>query len=36
MRCLDQEIVLVMAEERAVNGFERIEDLVPDEGMARL
>jgi len=25
-----------MAEERAVNGFERIEDLVPDEGMARL
>ena len=36
IRGLGQEIVMEMAEERAPNGFDRIEDVIPNEEMARL
>lgn len=36
IRGLGQEIVMEMAEERAPNGFARIEDVIPNEEMARL
>ncbi len=36
IRGLGQEIVMEMAEERAPDGFERIEDVIPHEEMARL
>ncbi|MFM9970624.1 MAG: flavin-dependent oxidoreductase [Burkholderiales bacterium] len=36
IRGLGQEIVMEMAEERAPDGFERIEEVIPNEEMARL
>ena len=36
IRGLGQEIVMEMAEERAPEGFERVEDVIPHEEMARL
>lgn len=36
IRGLGQEIVMEMAEERAPDGFEHIEDVIPNEEMARL